>query len=275
MTYSKNRFLRKVLYLMAILLLNPSITSAQAPTNKPTGQAAAPLPKLRLATEKSIAFKVRDFCWGQVPNGEPNQEQLDYVADYAVQVQLPTHLRILDIASTHPSRSIKDNKGHMQGILEKRSYVGDGKQQMEWDAHTKTYSLFSAAHTLADPGKNVTSPYLISPDLLFTPDALNTLKFKADGTEVVNSKSVAVYRRFPPNQGETVIYVDLQTRLPVRISLFGFDRKGDRAEMARTDYSDWQFDVKFPPKTFDTTPPPGYVTMAEKLKAIQKTHPGQ
>lgn len=111
---------------------------------------------------------------------------------------------------------------------------------------------------------------MISPDLLFTPNALTVLKFKADGSEVVNKKNTTVYRRNQPNIGETVMYVDRQTRLPVRISTFGFDQQGDRAETARTDFSDWQFDVKFPPNVFDTTPPPGYMTQEEFIKKMQE-----
>lgn len=265
--------LRNALLLAAILLLSLARLEAQTTANKAALPAAppasAPLPKLRLDTAQTVACKVHFSRWGQVPNGEPNQFQLDFVADYAVQAQRPNRMRVLDLTSNYESRYIKDKKGRIS-ILMSESYVSDGKQQMEWDNVIKLYFIQPSATTIADLGKEMQQPHLLYPELLFMPDALNTLKFKADGTEVVNGKSTAVYRKFPPNQDETVIYVDLQTRLPVRISLFSLDRQGDRAEMVRTDYSDWKFDVKFPPKTFDTTPPPGYTNLADKMKKLQK-----
>ena len=109
--------------------------------------------------------------------------------------------------------------------------------RLTWDKLNKAYRLFPPAHTLTDPGKNVNSPYIIFPDLLFTPNALMALNFKVDGSEAVNGKRVAVYRRFPPNQGETIMYVDPQTRLPIRISTFGIDGwTGDRVEETRGDF---------------------------------------
>lgn len=268
--FSAKSFFRQAVCLAALLLASIGNIQAQISANNATGQNSVTLPKLPLLKAKTVTFNLHHFVWGQVPNGEPDQEQLDDVAVYVVQIQFPMRLRILDITSTYPSRLIKDNKGQMHGILPRMSYVGDEKQQLEWDKTFKVYKTFKAAHTLLDPGQEVDSLSLISPNILFTPDALKALKFKADGTDIIGGKTTAVYRQFLPNEGETVVYLDPKTRLPLRISNFGPDRQGDRAEMARTDFSNWQFNVKFPPNTFDTTPPAGFMTRDEKLKEMQK-----
>ena len=146
---------RQALCLEALLLLSIGSLLAQTPANKAAHKNDALLPKIPLSKAKTIAFKLHHFVSGQVPNGEPDQQQLDDVALYEVQVRLPLRLRILDVTSTYPSRFIKDNKGHVHGILPKMNYVGDGKQQLEWDKSHKDYLLFPAAASLADPGKDV------------------------------------------------------------------------------------------------------------------------
>jgi hypothetical protein len=269
--FAAKPLLRHALCLTALLLAGVSRLSAQTPANKAKHPTGAPLPKLRTETAKTLAFKVSFSRWYQIPNGEPNHDQLNHVADYSVQLKRPIWLRLVDLTTTYDSRYIKDNKGSVHPMTGVDSYVGNEKQQLTWDTLNKYYTLYPPAHTLTDTGKNVNSPYIIFPNLIFTPNALTSLNFKADGSEVVNGKSVAVYRRFPPNQGETIMYVDPQTRLPVRISTFGIDGwTGDRVEEKRVDFSNWQFEVKFPPNTFDTTPPSGYITREELMKQLRE-----
>ena len=105
MLYFKRVFvvkrLRPALCLPALLLISVSNLPAQTPANKTPHPANASLPKLRTETAKTLAFKVIFSRRYQIPNGEPNKDQLNHVADYSVQLKRPIWLRIVDLTTTY------------------------------------------------------------------------------------------------------------------------------------------------------------------------------
>ena len=89
------------------------------------------------------------------------------------------------------------------------------------------------------------------PVVLFTPDALTRLKFKYYGEQIVQGKPVAEYRSKGDGYKTIVLYLNRQTHLPERVSTSRLEGVGDWTEEYRAEFSDWKFDVTFPPDTFD------------------------
>lgn len=238
------------LYFALYALLLQQALPHPVPTTKQTSTPAA-LVKMRLDTAKTTSFNVKFSAMRPVPNGEHDQLQLSFVADYAVQVQRPNLVRVLDLTSTWKSTHIPSKGGGMN-FIPSQSYVSDGKKQLFWPigpiGSTPAIVPFAAGEGELTTLEQTTGPDVFFPTVLFTPDALTRLKFKYYGEQVINGRTVAEYRSTAIDD-TTVLYLNRKTRLPERVSTFKV--YSDWTEIVRADFSDWKFDVTFPPDTFD------------------------
>lgn len=247
-----------ILFVMA----TTSIIALAQQTNPSTLPPLKTLPKLALEKVQSFSVKVHYSNAQKLDAGL----ELTFIADYEVQAEQPDLVRIIDVSSTKKTR-IYHRKDGTSAIFFSQNYVSDGKRFLIWDTVIGSYYMLKEFKTGAgalSTLQRTQGPHILFPEILFTPDALSKLNFKADGNETLNGKKTAVYRSQPPGKPEIVIYLDTSSHLPIRISAFDKDGNGDRLEWQRSDFTDWKLNIAFPPKTFDTTPPPGLSELGKK-----------
>jgi hypothetical protein len=73
--------------------------------------------------------------------------------------------------------------------------------------------------------------------------------------EPLNGKAAAVYV-LVMNDHRFRLYFDRDSGELLRCAGFGKDNSGKEVEEERYEFSNWRFDIKFPPSTFDITPLP-------------------
>ena len=235
------------LYFALSALLLQQALSHPVPNGKKT-QHSAPLVKLRLDSVRSTSFTVHFYQNSVIPY----EVKLVPVATYAVQTQRPNLVRVLDLTATWKSTHIQLKDGSLV-ILPSQSYVSDGKQALTWYIGFPKPNIapFAAGDGNFTTLGETPGPHVFYPVVLFTPDALTRLKFKYYGEQIVQGKPVAEYRSKGDGYKTIVLYLNRQTRLPERVSTFRLEGVGDWTEEYRAEFSDWKFDITFPPDTFD------------------------
>ncbi len=233
--------------LAALCLLLLAVAWCQAEAQADTShQRNIPLHNV-LATAKSLAFtaKLTYSSYG-APSNVRKQGPT-----FLVKVRKPDCLRIEERLE-----DLRHAKGNFI-VVPYDALITNGKSQIDQNLTSKKYTLRPPARSLAEVQSEEGIDSLVCCSLLFAPDMLRTTSAKYEGEEVIEGQKVAVYRAPPPQIGHAqyVLYLDPESGLPRRISLFDKDADGHIFEWERTDFSDWQLNPNLPDALFDTTPP--------------------
>lgn len=201
-----------------------------------------------LATAQSLSFTAK-LTYGSY--GEPENARKSGQT-FLVKARKPDCLRIDDRLE-----DIRHPKTSRLIFTPYDTLITNGKSQIDQNITSKKYTLRPPPRSLAEVSSEGGIDSLVCCHLLFVPDMLRATSAKYDGKEEIEGQKVAVYRAPPPQIGHAqyVLYLDPESGLPHRISLFDKDADGHIFEWERTDFSDWQLNPTLPDALFDTTPP--------------------
>lgn len=236
---------KRSLAALCLLLLAVAWHQAEAQTDTSHGRNV-PLHNA-LATAQSLAFTAK-LTYGSYGASENTRKQ---GPTFLIKARKPDCLRI--------EERLADLR-HAKGIFIVVPYdalITNGKSQTDLNLTSKKYTLRPPARSLAEVQSEQGIDSLVCCGLLFAPDMLRATKAIYEREEVIEGQKVAVYRAPPPQIGHAqyVLYLDPESGLPRRISLFDMDSDGHIFEWERTDFSDWQLNPNLPDTLFDTTPP--------------------
>ncbi len=200
----------------------------------------------------SVSFIAKDLRASLDDRGEPCAP-LIIGQTLFVQAQRPGRIRIEDVTIN------EDLAGHFAiGTSPYGLLVSDGGTRLELRKTDNTFLLHSAASTLDALTSESGLAEVLSPDVLFANKPTDA--FQRAGDETLDTLSAAVYTRTHTYYGlvtEQRVYLDKQTRLPLRIAVFSREDTEPKVEIQRTNFSSWTLDPVLPATAFLAVPPPG------------------
>ena len=154
-------------------------------------------------------------------------------------------------------------------------FRANAKGRIQIDTTRRYYVVGPALKSLSDypKGSNdaIYAGLIFDKYPLIDPSESPAISFEPVPDETLHGITVAVYmERTVDHTGQWKLYFDKRTGELQQLSIFNTGRDGTLVEDDRVEYSHWQFDVKFPASTFDTTPPPGIESFEETMKRLKR-----
>ncbi len=201
---------------------------------------------------QSVSFVAKDLRASLDDRGEPCAPLLPGQT-FFVQAQRPGRLRIQDITTNEDLAGSPSIGTSPYGL-----FVSDGETQLELRKTDNTFRQSPAASTLDALTSKSGLVEVLSPDALFADEMPSA--FQPAGDATLDNVPVSWFTRPHDYYGvasEQKVYLDKQTGLPLRISVFSSQSENAQpaVEIQRTNFSSWTLNPAIPDTAFLTTPP--------------------